>query len=89
MSCLGVRKKVITEYYKLKPSTVSNIIRRLRKNSSAIQKKRGLKEKLLPKSLRLFQRYAVRYCFEPLHVVVARFSAETKILLVRERAGAT
>ena len=86
MSCSGVRNKVIAEYYKLKPSTVSKKIRRLRNNSSAIQKKRGPKERLSPRGLRLFQRYTVRYCFEPLNLVVARFSAETKIS-ISQRTG--
>ena len=43
MSCCAVRNKAIVEYYKLKPSTESNIIRRERKRraTTGIKKKTG------------------------------------------------
>lgn len=79
ISCLGVRNKDITAYYKLKPFSVSNLIRRTR--SKAINKERGRKWKLALLGLRLFQRYAAKYCFDPLYAVVAKFSAETKMTI--------
>ncbi len=83
MPFCGVRKKAIDECDELKPSTVSNIIRRerVRRASNGLVKKRGQMQKLSPRSLRLFRKYVVRNCFEPLFVIVARFSADVKILL--------
>ncbi len=79
MSCLGVRNKAIAQYYKLKPFIVSNIIRRERCASKTIVKKKGRKQKLSSRSMRLFHKYVVQFRFEPLYVIVSKFSASTGI----------
>ena len=81
MLCLGLRNKGIADYYKLEPSTVQNIIRidRKRRESAAVTKKKGRKQKLSERSLRMFKKYVVQNCFEPTYAIVAHFSADTDI----------
>ncbi len=83
LSCCGLRHEAIVEYYKLKPSTVSNVIRiqRVQRAYNGIAKKRGRKQKLSHRSLHQFWRCVVQNCCEPFCVIVALFSADTKIQL--------
>lgn len=79
MSRIGVKHVDIAEYYGIKKSTVSNILRRIRQNHNAITKKRGRKRKLSDRGMRLFQRYMFEGCFDPLFVIVGRFNQTTSL----------
>ena len=75
MSCVGVRHVDIARYYKIHKSTVSHVIRKFRTRNVA--KKRGRKQKLSERGMRLFHKYVLEYYFEPLYVICSRFSKAT------------
>ncbi len=79
MSCVGVKHVDIAEYYSLKKCTVSNILRRIRNGSKNTVKKRGRKRKLSACGMRLYQRYILEGCFDPLYVIVGRFNETTSL----------
>ena len=63
ISILGVRQKDITVYYKIKPETVSSILRRMHRTPTRTIKKRGVRGKLSARGLRLFHKYVLQYCY--------------------------
>ena len=83
----GMKVGLIAKHYRMHHSTVSNIIRRYNSASTtATMKKRGRKFTLTARALRLFRNYVVQNCFDPLYVIVAKFSATTGIQMC-ERTG--
>ena len=75
MSCVEVRHVDIARYYKIHKSSVSHIIRKFR--TGHVATKRGRKQKLSERGMRLFHKYVLEYCFEPLYVIFSRFSEAT------------
>ena len=53
----------------------------LQKIERCIQKRMDRHRKLSPRGMRLLQRYVVEYCFDPLHVIAARFNEYNKLQL--------
>ena len=63
-------------------STVSSIISRFKRASKTKSiRKRGRPRKLSQRGMRLLRKYLLDYCFDPLFVILGRFSAHTKITL--------
>ena len=87
MYCVGVLPKDICAYYGLARKTVSAIIRRLRSsNGKSTVRKQGRPKKLSERGMRLFHKYLLANCFDPLHVIVAKFNTYTGLEL-SERSG--
>ncbi len=83
MYCVGVRVNAICKHYKMKQTTVSNIIRRNKKSKP--NNKMGRPSRLSPRGMPLLQRYLLDNCFDPLYTIVAKFNATTKLHLSESR----
>lgn len=76
INCIGVRETEIAKRYKTKQPTVSNKIRRLRNaEKSTTKKKTGKNSKLSGRSTRLFRKYIIDNCYEPLYNIVDKFNS--------------
>ena len=88
MHCVVVRVKDICKHYKMKQSTVSNIIRRQRNDEqNSVRKNMGRPFELSPRGMRLLQKYVVGNCFDPLRTIVAKFNTATDLHLTESTAG--
>ena len=65
-------------FYGMPQPTISNIIKRFKlQNSKGQKRKHVLKFKLSARPLRMFQKYVTSYRFDPLFVIVTKFSSAT------------
>ena len=79
VDCIGVRTIDMSKHFKMPYSTVCNVIRRYKSIRVTEKKKIGRRRELLPRGMRLQQKYVTEFCFEPLYVITARFNACTKL----------
>lgn len=74
MSCIGVNNRNIADYYMMHPSTISKTIKQQKVASTVVKKKMGRPVKLSHRNIRMFKKYILTNCFEPLYVIVNRFN---------------
>ena len=87
MWCIGVKQCQIVAHYNMPKSTVPSMISRFKRASKTKSiKKQGRPRKLFQRGMRMLRKYLLDYCFDPLYVILGRFSAQTKITL-SERTG--
>lgn len=78
MYCIIVLLKDICAYYGLARKTLSAITLRLRNyDANKIVRKQVCPKKLSARGMRLFRKYVIEYCYEPLYVLVTQFSMYT------------
>ena len=83
----GMRVGRIAKFYHMVPSTDSNIIRRSKlESTTTTMQKRGRKLKLSVRSIRLFCKYVIENRFDPLHIIVDKFSSYTGIQIHQNTA---
>lgn len=82
MYWVGARVKDICKSYKMKQSTLSNIIRRYKKSKpNYVTKKMGRPRKLSPRRMRMLQRTILENYNELLYTIVAKFNTTATLHL--------